>query len=72
MVLSVSFVISPSRPVLFTGRATSGTILGYVFYWIAVMVTLFVLKRRGTLSILESLDSGCHDVSAESKARTQA
>ena len=24
-----------------------GTILGYVFYWIAVIITLFVMKRRG-------------------------
>ena len=36
-------------PVSLNGSAVLGTILGYVFYWIAVIVTLFVLKRRGTL-----------------------
>ena len=38
-------------PVSLNGFSTLGTILGYVFYWIAVMVTLFVLKRRGTYAI---------------------
>jgi len=31
-----------------SNNGTLGTILGYIFYWIAVMVTLFVLKRRET------------------------
>ncbi|KAF9644255.1 iron permease FTR1 [Thelephora ganbajun] len=36
-----------------SNNGSLGTILGYVFYWIAVMVTLFVLKRRGALFTLE-------------------
>jgi len=31
-----------------SNNGTLGTILGYVFYWIAVMVTLFILKRGET------------------------
>ena len=46
MELSVS--LSPSKFGLLNKFAILGTILGYVFYWIAVIVTLFVLKRRGT------------------------
>jgi len=49
MVPSVSFVISPPSPVWLNGHAILGTILGYVFYWIAVIVTLLVMKRNGTL-----------------------
>jgi high-affinity iron transporter len=29
-----------------TNNATLGTVLGYIFYWIAIMVALFILKRR--------------------------
>ena len=61
MALSVSSNLRDlSRlPGLFNEFVISGTILGYIFYWIAVMVTLLILKRRGTLSALVRLRAEC-------------
>ena len=44
--------IAPPRSGPLNGFGVLGTILGYIFYWIAVIVTLFVLKRRGTSPVL--------------------
>jgi hypothetical protein len=55
MVLSVS-LHPPGHPPLakvLNLYGILGTILGYIFYWIVVMVVVFMLRRRGKMKTFD-------------------